>query len=37
VLYQASTLDELWPEQKKAGPFWWWNENPPGVDKIESR
>ena len=29
VLYQAATLDELWPESKKAGPFWWWNDHPP--------
>jgi imidazolonepropionase-like amidohydrolase len=22
-LYDGSTLDEIWPRQKKAGPFYW--------------
>jgi Tol biopolymer transport system component len=30
-LFHADTLDEIWPEQKKAGPFWWWTDHPPGV------
>ena len=33
-LFQASTLDELWPAQKKAGPFWWWSDYPPGVAPV---
>ena len=22
-LYDGNTLDEIWPRQKKAGPFYW--------------
>jgi hypothetical protein len=32
VLYQAATLDEVWPQFKKAGPFWWWNDHPPASE-----
>jgi hypothetical protein len=27
-LYDANTLDEVWPRQKKAN-FWWQSGNPP--------
>jgi Tol biopolymer transport system component len=26
-LYDADTLDQLWPEQESLAPFWWWDEN----------
>jgi hypothetical protein len=28
VLYDGDTLNEIWPMQKTAGPFWWWNDHP---------
>jgi hypothetical protein len=28
-LYDADTLDEIWPTAKKAGPFWWSTYDPP--------
>ncbi len=28
-LYDADTLDEIWPTAKKAGPFWWSSYDPP--------
>jgi imidazolonepropionase-like amidohydrolase/Tol biopolymer transport system component len=28
VLYDGDTLNEIWPVQKTAGPFWWWNDHP---------
>ena len=27
VLYDDDTLDELWPEQRPYGPYWWVNED----------
>ena len=27
-LYEGDTLNEIWPEQKKAPSLWWWNERP---------
>ena len=29
-LYDGDTLDQLWPEQVTAGPFYWQREGPPG-------
>lgn len=26
-LYDAHTLDELWPESSPMAPFWWWSED----------
>ncbi len=28
-MYDANTLDEVWPRQKKAGPFYWQGDEPP--------
>jgi hypothetical protein len=28
VLYDGDTLNEIWPAQKTAGPFWWWDDHP---------
>lgn len=28
VLYDGDTLNEVWPAQKTAGPFWWWSDHP---------
>jgi Tol biopolymer transport system component len=28
VLYDGDTLNEVWPAQKAAGPFWWWGDHP---------
>jgi imidazolonepropionase-like amidohydrolase/Tol biopolymer transport system component len=28
TLYDGDTLDEIWPVQKTAGPFWWWGDHP---------
>ena len=28
-LYSAATLDEIWPRQRRAGPFYWQEEIPP--------
>lgn len=27
-LFDADTLDELWPEKKPLPPLWWWNDHP---------
>ena len=27
-LYDAATMDEVWPEQKPLEPFWFWDEDP---------
>ncbi len=27
-LYEGDTLDQIWPEQKKLQPLWWWNDGP---------
>ena len=29
-LYDADTLDMLWPDQRKLEPLYWWNDEPPG-------
>ena len=31
-LYDGDTLDQFWPEQVAAGPFYWQREGPPGGD-----
>jgi cytosine/adenosine deaminase-related metal-dependent hydrolase len=28
-LYEGDTLDQLWPEQKKLGPLWFWKFDQP--------
>jgi len=30
-LYDGDTLDEIWPRQRKAGPFYWQGEDEPDV------
>lgn len=27
-LLEGDTLNEVWPKQKQAGPYWWWNDHP---------
>ena len=27
-LFDADTLDAVWPEQRKLEPLWWWGDNP---------
>jgi hypothetical protein len=27
-LFEGETLNEVWPTQKTAGPFWWWTDHP---------
>jgi Tol biopolymer transport system component len=27
-LFEGNTLNEIWPKQKSAGPFWWWSDEP---------
>jgi Tol biopolymer transport system component len=27
-IYDADTMDQVWPEQKKLEPFWFWGEDP---------
>jgi imidazolonepropionase-like amidohydrolase/Tol biopolymer transport system component len=27
-LFEGDTLNEVWPVQKPAGPFWWWSDHP---------
>jgi len=27
-LFDANTLDEIWPVQKKLPPLWWWSDKP---------
>ena len=27
-LFEGSTLNEVWPRQKVAGPYWWWDDHP---------
>jgi hypothetical protein len=27
-LFEGNTLNQLWPIQKTAGPFWWWTDHP---------
>ena len=31
-LYEASTLDEVWPRQRSLPVQWWWRVEPPGND-----
>ena len=28
-LYDAATLDEIWPRQRPLPPLWFWSDNPP--------
>lgn len=32
-LYEAATLDEVWPRQRKLPTQWWWKLEPPGGTK----
>ena len=34
-LYEANTLDQVFPEKKKLGTFWWQNTGPEGVPGIK--
>jgi Tol biopolymer transport system component len=27
-LFDGETLNEVWPKQKSAGPYWWWSNEP---------
>ncbi|MFI5094571.1 MAG: amidohydrolase family protein [Candidatus Acidiferrales bacterium] len=27
-LFDGETLNEVWPTEKTAGPFWWWSDHP---------
>jgi Tol biopolymer transport system component len=27
-LFEGETLNQIWPKQKTAGPYWWWNDHP---------
>lgn len=27
-LFEGETLNQIWPKQKIAGPFWWWSDGP---------
>jgi imidazolonepropionase-like amidohydrolase len=27
-LLEGDTLNEVWPKQKIAGPYWWWSDEP---------
>ena len=27
-LFDGDTLNEIWPREKTAGPYWWWNDHP---------
>jgi imidazolonepropionase-like amidohydrolase/Tol biopolymer transport system component len=27
-LFEGDTLNQVWPVQKPAGPFWWWTDHP---------
>ena len=27
-LYEGETLNQVWPAEKQAGPFWWWTDHP---------
>jgi len=27
-LFEGGTLNEVWPRQKVAGPYWWWDDHP---------
>ena len=27
-LFDGDTLNEIWPREKIAGPYWWWNDHP---------
>ncbi len=28
-LFDADTLDQLWPEERALAPLWWWDDEPP--------
>lgn len=34
-LYDANTLDEVWPRQRKLEKLWWWDLEPSGVPGME--
>ena len=27
-LFDGGSLDEIWPQPNKLGPFWWWEDHP---------
>jgi imidazolonepropionase-like amidohydrolase len=27
-IYDGNTLDQIWPQEKKLPPLWWWKEAP---------
>jgi Tol biopolymer transport system component len=27
-LFEGDTLNEVWPQKKAAGPYWWWSDRP---------
>jgi hypothetical protein len=27
-LFEGETLNQVWPREKIAGPFWWWLDHP---------
>ena len=36
-LYDADTLDEVWPRQRPLPPLWWWDDEPDGVPGVTDR
>ncbi|MXW10138.1 MAG: amidohydrolase family protein, partial [Gammaproteobacteria bacterium] len=33
-LYDADTLDELYPRERPLAPLWWWDDEPNGVPGV---
>ena len=36
-LYDADTLDEVWPRRRPLPPLWWWDDEPDGVPGVTDR
>ena len=36
-LYDAETLDEVYPRQRSLAPLWWWDDEPDGVPGVSGR